>query len=460
MTHLANVVVVMDAGDAATSLAQRLTENALGYQLVSEVASVLPALQQCLPDLLVVAETVGGEKTYDMLSAVRSASQTAFLPVLFLSSTPLADCGERLLEIGIDDALPLSTPSAIVLHHLRPLVRISTMRCELALRQQQAEALGVSLEVDADYHPDTEGRPRILVLGSSAAEQMTLQALQGEDVPSDAEPTVDIVRTPDLFEAQRLMESHRFDACVMVGEDHLQPLLDLCLQIRRNPRLFNLPVIFLMEGTEQDTIPRPLRVGASHVLSLTPNPQELSFALKVVIARQRTRWTIRRDLLDTLDCRVVDPKVSEVYSSAFLRSYLEARVVHSITHQRQLSLVGFNFAGVDAIRHEFGRQAETHLLDQIGQWLTLLVRAEDLVARLDGAHFIVTLPDTPLAEAQVVMNRIAGVMSNTDFAVHDVYRVVNVWPYVRGTTLQEGDTCDSLLARARVAYDEEALLSY
>jgi two-component system cell cycle response regulator len=61
------------------------------------------------------------------------------------------------------------------------------------------------------------------------------------------------------------------------------------------------------------------------------------------------------------------------------------------------------------------------------------------------------LPDSPLSEASLVINRIAGVLAYTDFAVRDVYEPVKVWVRVGSAELTDGDTAESLIARARQA---------
>ena len=49
------------------------------------------------------------------------------------------------------------------------------------------------------------------------------------------------------------------------------------------------------------------------------------------------------------------------------------------------------------------------------------------------------LPDTPLAEAETVIHRIAGVLTYTDFAVREVYQPVKLWVQVGATDAQPGD---------------------
>ncbi|HIJ64269.1 MAG TPA: diguanylate cyclase, partial [Rhodospirillaceae bacterium] len=83
------------------------------------------------------------------------------------------------------------------------------------------------------------------------------------------------------------------------------------------------------------------------------------------------------------------------------------------------------------------------------QWITSLLRGEDLTVRYDENEFCVVLPDTPKDEAEIVMNRIAGVLAYTDFAVKEVYQPVKVWVRAAAADLQPGDTAASLIERAR-----------
>jgi two-component system cell cycle response regulator len=58
-----------------------------------------------------------------------------------------------------------------------------------------------------------------------------------------------------------------------------------------------------------------------------------------------------------------------------------------------------------------------------------------------------------LDEADLVMHRIAGVISYTDFALCEVYQPIIINVEVSMADLETNDSVDSLIARARIRLD-------
>jgi two-component system cell cycle response regulator len=435
MIHLASTVLAMGDTPDARALQHKLLDGSYTAPFFHSGAEALDCARKTRPDVVIIGPGLSDMGCDALVEQLRTDPATITVPIFMLSNVPLADNGDHLLTLGIDDAIGWPADPATVAQRLRSTVRLSTMRVELSIRRSVANAALTPLDVDG-IHIDRDEPPTVMVIGTESVADAVQSCLSAD---------LKLTRCEDLFEAQRQIEEQRFDACVVSAGSDLEPAMDLCLQIRRNPRLFNLPVIMVCQADQAAVSPRALNMGASHVMTMPLAVAEMRFVLQTLVRRQRVRWAIRQALAITRTPAVSAPGVRDAYSSAFLSDYLDCRIAQAQQNQRQFSVVGFSFAGVDAIRHEFGTEAESHLLDQIGQWLSLLVRAEDLVAHLGGARFCVTLPDTPPSEAQVVMHRIAGVISNTDFAVADVYRVVNVWPYVNAFGLTAVDTASSIL---------------
>ncbi|MGC2854144.1 diguanylate cyclase [Novispirillum sp. DQ9] len=430
MNHLATLVLAGTETEEVRALHDCFTSNSYAGRLAASGAAALEEVRRARPDVLVIAPRLAdGMSALDVLGLVKADAALADMAVVVLTDRPLAESGDALLAAGAADAIACPCPPGVVLARVRPLVRVATMQEEF---HQRAAVMGTTSLLDAS---EEARAAQILVIGQ-ASDAAMVEAALGE--------AGRITQTADLFEAQGLLEARPYDAAVMVGRGGSEAPLELCLQIRRNPRLFNLPVLFLSDGDAA----KAYAMGASAVMPLDVPAAELRFAALAQVRRQRRRWALRRALDTTLTAATVDPAAPTAYGADYLGRYLPRRVAATLKAHRQLSVIAFDFAGVDAIRQEFGSEAEAHLLGQIGQWLTLLVRAEDLVARQAGARFIVVLPDTPLSEAEVVMHRIAGVISSTDFAVADVYRVVNVWAAVGAAALTDGDDDHSLLERA------------
>jgi len=438
MIHLASVVLAAADLPETRALYQSFLENRYTGGFFHDGADALKEIHRERPDVVVLGPGLSGKDADAVLKDLRQDPAMHGMPVFMLTDRPVAEVGEAWLDAGADDAVQCTADPREVLARLRPLVRVATMREEFACRA--AVNADLALPSRAALGAVADDPPVLLVAGAATAPDMVRAALG----------SATIVKAPDLIEAQRMMEERRFDAVLLWPEDHTEAYLDLCVHIRRNPRLFNLPVILGCGGGALEYPGVAFDKGASHVFTATPSPAELRFALRALVRRQRVRWAIREALGTTLNSDVADDVVPEVYAESYLARYLSRRLERAQAQRRHLSLVGFAFAGVEAVRRDFGEESKNNLLDQLGQWLTLLVRAEDLVARGAGDRFWVVLPDTPLAEAEVVMQRIAGVVSNTDLAVRDVYRVVNVWPVVAATALTGSDTARTLMERVSV----------
>ncbi len=70
-------------------------------------------------------------------------------------------------------------------------------------------------------------------------------------------------------------------------------------------------------------------------------------------------------------------------------------------------------------------------------------------ARLRGDKFVVALPGTAAEVAELVLRRIIGVVSNTEFAVADGCGAVTAALKSAVTAFAPGDTAEALIARAR-----------
>ena len=434
MIRLANVIVVHGDRSEADAFAERLGRN--GYHVTVSTAAHqgLAKAESDRPDLVLIGEPGGDPVTLG--SALKADPSTADIPVVLLARDE-ARLATRALDAGFDGVVGWDIDEAELMARLRPLVRLATMHAELRQRASVARQYGVEARERVKAPPGD--RPSILLIGN---DKDGILALLG----SEAE----VVTPGTLYEAEEMLTRRPFDAAVMCIGDDAEGMLDFCSQVRNNPRLFNLPMVVVADAgvAKADAYRR----GASRVFFRPTEPAVLRAAVLTLVRRQQLRWSIRGAMFDSLAPATRDAATGS-YSRTFFDIYLQNRLDIALAHDRHLTVVFFYVPNLDGVRRQFGEDAAEHLTLQLSQWIGGLLRAEDVTAHYDRNKFAVVLPDTPLAEAEVVMHRIAGVLAYTDFAVREVYQPVKVWVQVGCTDVRLGDDMASLVARAHQNLD-------
>lgn len=430
MIRLANVLIVDDNSTRAQQVLGRLAGGGYHAAAQADADAALGHARTEHPDLILVGSPAGRD-AIALGGALKADPATTDIPVLLFADTVTDELCKRALEAGLDDVLALDCDDAELQARLRPLVRLEIMHAELRQRAQIAQTFGVAARARVSGPADAP--PALLLIGDTTDIARQTLADIGE-----------IVTATTLFEAEDMLPRRNFDAAVLCFAEESEGILGFCSQVRNNPRLFNLPMVLLSTQPAAEAYRR----GATRVLPRDAAPALLRSAVLSLVRRQQLRWSIRAALNDSLTEATRDT-VTGAYGRPFFDAYVAARLELAKAQNRHLSVVFFAAPNIDGVRRQFGEDAALHLTQQVGQWIGGLLRAEDLTAAYAANEFCVVLPDTPLAEAEVVMHRIAGVLAYTDFAVREVYQPVKVWVQVGCTDVRPDDTVASLLTRAR-----------
>lgn len=436
MIHLANILIATDDAAFGEELLGKLRRHRYQGQVVTSQEEVIVAARQERPDIVLLGSSIKGGDPMTLTRMLKASVDTADIPVCLLAEEASAELQNRALVAGVADVLTPPISETKLFARLRPLVRLASMQTELQQRGQAAQKFGISIETLP--HRQKDERPeRILLIGKPA--EALAQHL----------PNAQISYVGDPYQAEDELENHNYDAAIAIPNGDPARYLDLCVQIRNNPRLFNLPVIMVAKAAEIDE-DTAYQHGASGYFKDPADPSELNNAALFLVRRQKLRWSIREALGEAETALIKDP-ATDVFSRPFFDAYVSQRVAYALNHNRPLSVGFFRVPDVENIRQRFGEEQANHLRLQVSQWISGLLRVEDMTARYEDNEFCVLLPDSPESEASLVINRIAGVLAYTDFAVRDVYEPVKVWVRAGYAELTDSDDTESLIARARQA---------
>ena len=435
MARLGNVLIASAGGSPS---AERLKSILVGYDLNVAIAdgreTILVKAREEFPDLILI--------DLDSCSAdIMTLSQELGVdpvPLGIVAATLNGQGYDNALAAEIEDIFVGDIEKCLPMARLKPLLRLAGQQREFFRRRSVAEAAsGSSLPVP-DLIVDDDPRA-ILFIGESDASRARITDALGD--------AGGIVGSADLFTAGQWLSEAPFDACVICPEpgDDLEPYQNFCVHIRHNPNLYNLPLIVIDGGPANDA--DAYAAGVTLVLGGDATLEALRFTLLTHCKRQRRRRALRRAIEATKVPDVTDP-VTGAYALSFLSPYLGTMIEAAESRQKYLTMIALSFPSLPNFRQHFGDEAGDQLMRQLAEWTGLLCRPEDVVACFGDHGLCVILPSVPVDEARSVMRRIAGILSHTDFTVHNVFQPVAVELEVGIAEVEPGDTSDRLIQRA------------
>lgn len=98
---------------------------------------------------------------------------------------------------------------------------------------------------------------------------------------------------------------------------------------------------------------------------------------------------------------------------------LKGEVHRALRYQRRLTLLMIDVDHFKEINDRFGHQGGDHVLEEVAGCVRSYIRREDFAARYGGDEMAVILPETGLAGASIVAERVADLVRNHKFTLPD-----------------------------------------
>src|SRR3954469_14968844 len=167
----------------------------------------------------------------------------------------------------------------------------------------------------------------------------------------------------------------------------------------------------------------------------------LSFAAAIALKNS--------ELVEQLHSAATTDELTGLYNRSALEERLAAEISRSLRHQLHTSVLMIDLDRFKVVNDTMGHAAGDRLLIQIAKVLRQQCRALDVVGRLGGDEFLVILPMTKPAEAQVFVGRVQASLramhqSNPEFGPCTLSMGIAESP-------RHGTTVSSLLAAADTA---------
>lgn len=396
MTIEARVLMLGRDGDWPDRLGPEL--DRLGWRTIH--ARETGAALACVRDLAIEAVLVDGASGLAdpaVYAALRNAAAPRKLLLIHMSHVRDHDLPDPCDMVFGEDA----HPSQLVLC-FEHMVRANIAEEEYELRLQTLKAQNIPPPEPAPDRPLA-----ILSVGSPAPDFLALShhlRARGADV----------LAAFSSYSAFDYLHERAFDAVVLWATESLSEPLSVATGMRRNTRLYHLPVFLHLQQTVE---PDPEEVWQRGVNDMAgPGTPEADIAARVIrLARSYRRQTNTRRALEEIR---YNPRM-DVDTGLFTRELFAAHLARlsaaAAERNRPLSVCVLRIAETPDITRARQSGKLRHALSQIGSMIGRLVRAEDTAGRLSAEMFALALPATRQWQARLVGERIAAVIGCTAF---------------------------------------------
>ncbi len=429
----ARILVVDDVLPNIKLLEARLSAEYFDVLRATSGPEALSICAQGRCDIVLLDVMMPGMDGFEVCRRLKSDLATAHIPVVMVTALDQPADRVRGLDVGADDFLTKPVDEIALLARVRSLARLKVMVDELRTRAATSASLGVgeaalhALSAERRERTHSAGR-RSRRLRSSARRRSSAACI-----------TVDV--EPDPQEALFRGAEGGYDLFVVSLGLQNSDALRLCSQIRSLERTRNLPVLLIAEAEDRPRILRGLDLGVNDYLVRPIDRNELVARVRTQLRRKRYADSLRDNVQAAIEMAIIDP-LTGLNNRRYLESHLATLLDQAAHKGRPLSLMILDIDHFKAVNDTHGHGAGDEILKGFSGRVRKAVRTADLVCRLGGEEFVVVMPDTPIAVATRIAERIRTAIEAEAFPLDRAGRAPfrspfrSAWPIAALTPIQ------------------------
>jgi diguanylate cyclase (GGDEF)-like protein len=244
--------------------------------------------------------------------------------------------------------------------------------------------------------------------------QMTQRVL----IIDDSKPIHALVRVRLADESIELMSAHDGKSGLQAAFDSPPDVIlldvdmpdlngfEVCRQLKADGRTMDVPVIFLTGASSTEQKIKGLELGAIDYITKPFDPAEL---------RARVRSSLRtKYLLDLLSRKALIDGLTGLWNRLYFDRRMNDELSLSRRSGRPLSCVMGDVDHFKSFNDRFGHTFGDEVLKCVAGTLNDVARTEDVVCRYGGEEFAVIVPNTNLAGAAELAERLRSAVATAD----------------------------------------------
>jgi two-component system cell cycle response regulator len=434
----ARVLVVDDLPANVKLLEARLSAEYFDVVTAMSGQEALGICERAECDLVLLDVMMPELDGFEVCRRLKSNPATHHIPVVMVTALDQPSDRVRGLDVGADDFLTKPVSEVALIARVRSLARLKLMTDELRMRAVTSREIGLqNPEREAVTEAGRDGAILIVDDRPLACERL-LGMLAGEH-RVDVEPNP----TEALFHAAE----GSYDVIIVSLALEQFDGLRLCSQLRSLERTRNVPILAIADGENTTRLVRGLEIGVNDYLTRPLDRHELLARVRTQIRKKRYTERLRDNVQMSIEMAITDA-LTGLYNRRYMESHVGTLVEQASSRGKPLTVLVLDIDYFKSINDTFGHDAGDDVLREFALRIKKAIRGIDLACRYGGEEFVVVMPETDMAVATIVAERLRWRIASEPFAVAQGTRPVEVTISIGIAALGCGDTPATVLKRA------------
>jgi len=435
----ARVLVVDDVSANVRLLEARLSADYFDVVTAMNGVEALSICERAECDIVLLDVMMPDMDGFEVCRRIKQNPATHFIPVVMVTALDQPSDRVRGLEAGADDFLTKPVSDVALIARVRSLTRLKMVTDELRMRAVTSKEIGLenpSLEAISE----TGRHGRVLVVDDRQPSHERLASILS------AEHTVDVEPNPN--EALPHAAEGGYDLVIVSLSLENFDALRLCSQVRSLERTRNLPILAVADAESSARLVRGLEIGVNDYLLRPIEKNELLARARTQVRKKRYTERLRDSVQISIEMAITDA-LTGLHNRRYMESHLSTLIEQAAGRGKPLSVLLIDIDYFKAINDNHGHDAGDDVLREFSVRLKKSIRGIDLACRYGGEEFVVVMPETDMAVATMVAERLRRRIAAEPFSIDQDAGKVDVTISI-GIAAINGlqDTAPALLKRA------------
>jgi two-component system cell cycle response regulator len=434
----ARVLVVDDILSNVKLLEAKLTAEYFEVITAFNGMECLAKMEEGAPDIVLLDVMMPGMDGFEVCRRIKSNPKTAHVPVVMV--TALDQPSDRVagLDAGADDFLTKPVDDAALFARVRSLVRLKMMTDELRMRESTGQGMGL---IDpAETLLDSNQTGRILVIEDRAESVAWFS--------NALTPRHEVASADTFEEALVRVKGGDFDLIVvslgMRGFDGLR----LCSQLRSLPEGRHVPILVVVSDGDRRKLTQALEMGVNDYLTRPVDKNELVARVRTQLRKKRYADRLRHNVQLSLEMAITD-QLTGLHNRRYMSRHLDTLLDNAKKNARPLAFVIMDIDFFKQVNDTYGHDIGDEVLKEFASRIAANVRGIDLACRYGGEEFVVAMPDTDMAFACNIAERLRQSIETTPVKITRAPGQLSITISIGIARCEgEADTAEKLLHRA------------